>query len=371
MELLQDMRGYQDAFGVEDTTSLKMKQAIIRWFEAYYDPESCLQLPVTIIRKLTRAVLAEYAPECSKERIDAVLKALPARQALQLAMVGGECYLKPVFGGDPQWRTVARGDILIFARDWMGNPTDVGLTERSREGKQHYTLLERRTLDSRGLLTIRNRLFRSGSPGALGREVSLREHPRYAQLPGRYTYPGRIGSVGLVRVCTPTLNCIDGSREGVSVYAPAMELLDAIEENERQLKGEFLRGQSRLVVSRDLLDRGQLKDDLFVALDESPDTVGITVFAPTLREQSFLNRQQAYLRAVENTIGLKRGLLSQVEAVDRTATEITSSEGEYMTTIRELQQMWEIAAREAVRLHCAITGEPEAEIVLNWGDGGV
>lgn len=371
MELLQDMRGYQDAFGAEDCTSLKMKQAILGWFEAYYDGDSCLQLPMTIVRKLTRAVLAEYAPECSAPGIDAVLKALPARQALQLALIGGECYLKPVFGGAPQWRTVARGDILIFNRDWRGDPADVGLTERSRLGKHYYTLLERRTVDGRGLLTVRNRLFRSGSPGAMGREVSLKEHPAYQDLPARYTYPKSIGGVGLVRVCTPMVNCIDGSAEGVSVYAPAMELIAAIEENERQLKGEFRRGQSRLVVSRDLLDRGQLKDDLFVALDESPDTVGITIFSPELREQSFLGRQQAYLRSVENIIGLKRGLLSQVEAVDRTATEITSSEGEYMTVIRELQQMWERAAREAVRLHCRVTGEQEENIVLNWGDGVV
>ena len=40
-----------------------------------------------------------------------------------------------------------------------------------------------------------------------------------------------------------------------------------------------------------------------------------------------------------------------------------------MTTIRELQQMWETAAMEAVRLWCSLTGEQEGEIVLNWGDG--
>ena len=65
-----------------------------------------------------------------------------------------------------------------------------------------------------------------------------------------------------------------------------------------------------------------MKDSLFVALDESPDALGITVFSPELREQSYLNRQQAYLRALENTVGLKRGILSQVEAVDRTAAVV-------------------------------------------------
>lgn len=370
MELLQDLRGYQVAFGAEDATSRNMKQAIGQWFDAYY-ARSCLQLPGTIVRKLTRAVLAEYDPQCSRKSVEAVLKALPARQALQLALIGGECYLKPVFGLTPQWRTVSRENILIFARDWQGNPTDVGLAEVRKVGRSVYTLLERRTVDHNGMLTITNRLFRSGSEGSVGREVSLRELPEYAMLPARYTYPQRIGSVGLVRLAMPMVNCIDGSGDGVCIYAPAMELIAAAEENEEQLKGEFQRGQSRLVVSRDLLDRGQLKDSLFVALDDSPEAVGITVFAPELREQSYLNRQQAYLRGIENIIGLKRGLLSQVEAVDRTATEITSSEGEYMVTIRELQRVWEDAAREAVGLHCAITGEQEAAVVLHWGDGVV
>jgi hypothetical protein len=97
--------------------------------------------------------------------------------------------------------------------------------------------------------------------------------------------------------------------------------------------------------------------------------VGITVFAPQLREQSYLNRQQAYLRSVENIIGLKRGLLSQVEAVDRTATEITSSEGEYMSAIWELRQVWEKAAAEALALESRLTGRAAEQPAITWGDG--
>ena len=117
-----------------------------------------------------------------------------------------------------------------------------------------------------------------------------------------------------------------------------------------------------------MLRDNQLQDSLFVGLDESPESVGITVFSPQLREQSYLNRQQAYLRALENLIGLKRGLLSQVEAVDRTATEITSSEGEYMGLIQELQGVWQAAADSAAALQETLTGErPDWSIA--WGDG--
>ena len=108
-----------------------------------------------------------------------------------------------------------------------------------------------------------------------------------------------------------------------------------------------------------------------MALDESPETVGITVFAPQLREQSYLARQQAYLRLVENVIGLKRGILSNPETADRTATEITSSEGEYMTTVLELRRAWEAAARQALQIGSVLTGADSRTPVFPWGDGVV
>ena len=360
MELLQDINhGYQEAFGAEDISSPAMKRAILKWLQLYYGGDDPLQLCYTIVRKLTRAVFSEYESDLR----------LPHREAVELALIGGESYLKPVPGGTMRWRAVSRGNILIFGRDLWGEPRDVGLVEKTLFGRHFYTLLERRTLDGNGMLTVTNRLFRSGSRSQLGREVSLKSHPVYADLPQRYTYPQSLGGVGLVRLKMPMTNCVDGSKEGVSVYAPAVGLLEAIAENERQLRSEFRNGASRLVVSRDMLSAGQLKDEVFVALDESPDTVGITVFAPELREQSYLNRQQAYLRSLENIIGLKRGLLSQVEAVDRTATEITSSEGEYMSAICELRSVWEDAAAAAAALEARLTGEEPKMPNICWGDG--
>ena len=360
MELLQDINhGYQEAFGLEDVSSPAMKRAILKWLQLYYGVDGPLQLPYTIVRKLIRAVFSEYKSQVT----------LPHREAMELALIGGESYLKPVPGENFQWRAVSRGNILIFGRDLWGNPRDVGLVEKTLLGRCYYTLLERRTLGADGLLTVTNRLFRSGTRSQTGREVSLKSHPAYSGLPARYTYPQALGGVGLVRVKMPMTNCVDGSGEGVSIYAPAVQLLEAAAENELQLKKEFRNGASRLVVSRDMLSDGQLKDEVFVALDESPDAVGITVFAPELREQSYLNRQQAYLRSLENVIGLKRGLLSQVEAVDRTATEITSSEGEYMSTILELRTVWEKAAEDACALKAALTGEEPKTPEIHWGDG--
>ena len=77
-------------------------------------------------------------------------------------------------------------------------------------------------------------------------------------------------------------------------------------------------------------------------------------------------------------IGLKRGLLSEVEAEERTATEITSSAGDYNLSMIDFQSMWAEAAKDAVRL-CGILGRlyhvpgaHEADpknVSIDWGNG--
>jgi A118 family predicted phage portal protein len=198
-----------------------------------------------------------------------------------------------------------------------------------------------------------------------------------------YTFQQPVGSIGLIPVRVPVENCVDGSTDAVSVYAAAVGLIHNINRNEAQLNGEFERGKSKIIASADMFKkdkhgRREITDDMFVGLDDDQETVGITIFSPELREASYLARKQDYLRSVENIIGLKRGLLSEVEAVERTAKEITSSEGDYSLTIGDFQKMWEDAVREAMRV-CGILGQlykvpgahevADDQVVISWGNG--
>lgn len=118
---------------------------------------------------------------------------------------------------------------------------------------------------------------------------------------------------------------------------------------------------------------------MFTSVDEDPESIGVTIFSPAFREQSFLARKTEYLRNIESLIGLKRGLLSEVEAAERTATEVTSSAGDYNLTIIDLQEMWTAAVKEAVRV-CGILGQmykvkgatvvdPDKDVTIDWGNG--
>ena len=385
----------EEAFGgSKDITTTEMKEAIAAWFSLYFDGEKtknidpCQRIPYTVVSKLTKTCFGEYSADSKDGFVHDVLAALDARKqrAMQMLLVGGEGFIKPVPLRDGFVFNIVRRDcMLVFGRDHTGAPCDIGTIERSKHGTKFYTLLERRTVGSGGLLTIRNTLYASETEDQIGRATSLQAVEAYANLPDEYTYSKPLGGLGLVHMKMPTENTVDGSPDGVSVYAPALGLILNIYENEAQINGEFSRGKSKVFASADLMKRRKdgsrhFDDDVFVALDDSPDNVGVTIFSPGLRIEEYGKREQKYLRSIESVLGIKRGLLSEVEAVERTAKEITSSEGDYNLTITDLQGVWTKAVFDTIRL-CGILGtlykvsgahevaEPEKAVTIDFGNG--
>lgn len=376
---------YEQAFGAGDKTSASMRKAIARWFQMYYDGtatealDPCQRIPYTLVNKLVKGVFGEYKASADTAFGEKLLQELhnQKRRAMQLALVGGACYIKPCpDAAGFSFTLIPRNQLLIFGADGVGRPTDIGLVEKTVAGGFYYTLLERRTVDAQGYLTIRYKLHRSRDAQNLGQEVSLKTLPAYSRLAEEYCYQKPIGSVGVVELKMPMLNCVDGSDDPVAIYAAAEGLISNINENEAQMNGEFRRGESRVFASSDLLDKEQgLTDHLFVGLDDDPERVGLTVFSPQLREQSYLARKQEYLRNVESLLGLKRGMLSDSNMEDRTATEITASATEYSLTVMELQSAWQKAVAELLRL-CSVLAELYAmaeretgRLSIDWGNG--
>lgn len=385
---------FEQAFGAKDITTPEMRTAIQDWALLYYQTEStdkedpCQRLPVAIVSKLTKTVFSEYEATSDNKYVSEILQALEMcrKKAMQQALIGGQCYLKPIFSASGLcFSVVSRGNYIALGRNERDELTDIGTAERTVQGKAYYTLLERRRVDTAGYLIIESKLYRSDTENVLGTPVPLAVLDKYAALQPFNVLPQPVGSLGLIPLRTPLENCVDGSPDPVSIYAPAAGLIHNINRNEAQINGEFERGESRIIVGGDMMEMGEdgkrrrLRDHVFTAVDEDPEDIGITIFSPAFREQSFLARKTEYLRNVESLIGLKRGLLSEVEAVERTATEVTSSEGDYNLTIIDFQQMWENAVREAVRV-CEILGRmyqkysgpainPEKDVTIDWGNG--
>ncbi|MBE6771064.1 MAG: phage portal protein [Ruminococcaceae bacterium] len=379
--------GFEQAFNVKDITSPEMKIAIKDCFELYYGAEkpkedNCQRIPALVVSKLYKTTFSEYTVNADGDFAEGVISKLGEvkKKAMQYMLVGGSALIKPVPNGDRFYFLPVRRDCFIpLGRDAEGKLTSIGTAEQTTVNGKYYTLLERRTAGEK--LLIENKLFASDSANDLGVQVPLNSIKKYEKLLPKFELP--IKGIGLVEIKTPMLNDVDGSEDGVPVYEPAADLIHNINKNEYLLNREFENGRSRIIASGDMFEKttsGEkiINDDVFVALDEDPENVGITIFSPELREQSYLNRKNEYLRNVESLIGLKRGILSEVEAAERTATEVTSSEGDYNLSIIDFQEIWTNALKEIAvlcaelgkiyRIKGAVDIDPE-KISVDWGDG--
>ena len=383
----------EEAFGAKDITTAEMREAIKEWGHLYFDAQAskdedpALRLPVTIVGKLYKTVFSEYVATLTKQSdfFGGILRGIGRvqKKAMQFALIGGEVFVKPVIsGGKIDFVVIRRDNFVPFARDVYGKITSVGTMERTSESGRFYTLLERRTVMDTGELVIQNQLYSSTTEDVLGNRVALSTLARYAEIAEEIRLPG-VYNLGMVQLRTPNVNTVDGSEDSVSVYDAAKGLIRNANHNQALLGAEFDNGKSLLIGSADMIatdqfGRKSIPDSLFVGIDDNISDTGVTIFNPTLREESYLSREQNLLKAAENLIGLKRGILSDVEAAERTATEITSTAGDYNLTIQDFQQAWEDAFRELLAT-CQVLGKlyqltsdtinPEKDVVVDWGDG--
>lgn len=190
------MKSYlEQAFGRGDVTSARMQAAIREWLNLYYGTQSpgedaADRLAVLVVSKLCRTVFAEYESRTA-EALAPSLQALDAVrvQAMQYALVGGECLLKPVLHGRGfDFVPIRRDCYAPLGRDAHGALTGVGTMEVLRHDGRGYLLLERRTAGADGL-TIETRLFELAGE-ALGRELPLATLPATAQLQPSLLLPG-------------------------------------------------------------------------------------------------------------------------------------------------------------------------------------
>lgn len=187
------------AAGLKDTSTAAMRAAVREWFELFFlrepkgEEDPSQRLPYTIINKLTKACFAEYDSRFTEQNtgktawLDSQRSLIDDTQGsvLQWTMVGGECFLKPAPDGTGRlaYHVVRRDCYNVLARGVHG-VTDVLMSERSRAGDDYFTLLERRTVDGRGYLTIRYNLYVSETAAHWGKRSgwtacrSMRRWPR-------------------------------------------------------------------------------------------------------------------------------------------------------------------------------------------------
>lgn len=97
-------------------------------------------------------------------------------------------------------------------------------------------------------------------------------------------------------------------------------------------------------------------------------------FSPDIRDQSFINGLDRYLRDIEFNSGLAYGTLSNPQNIDKTAEEIKASKQRSYQLVKDIQNSLEEALKELIRcldeLATAYSLVPDGEynVLFEWDD---
>lgn len=172
--------------------------------------------------------------------------------------------------------------------------------------------------------TIRNKATQGGD------EIPLSSVPRWASIPEEVKIAGveRL-PLGIFRC--PTANRHPDDITGVPITFGCDATLRKIAQTLADIETEFDRKKVRVFADRQLLrpiynDKGievgrELADDIFAALGES-DAPVFNIYDPALRESAYFAKLQQHFALLEREIGASRGLLTELDTKNATATEI-------------------------------------------------
>lgn len=355
----QRMFGYdqiKNMAGRDFSMSKEMFWAIADWKNMlegkadWIDHESVVSLKIEqgICREFADVVLNEMENEVNNNRLDALYQKniKDLNETLQEGLGLGSFIMKPLPNGKSE--RLAADQFVIFGFDDDGKPNDVMfLTKKAIGENKHYTRAERHYLQH-GTLTIENKCYFSEDPAQIGKECPLADVPEWSNiLPGPTAYAG-MDKMDFGYFRTPLKNRVDGSACGVSIFFGARELIKRADIQYGRLDWEYDSGERAVHVDERALihDRNMratrmpnLKQRLYRGLNiEQNNGELMKEYSPDMRDEAFIRGLEKAYRQIEFVVGLAYGDLSDVQEVDKTATEIKASKQRKYNRVTAIQE---------------------------------
>ncbi|MBQ7003359.1 MAG: phage portal protein [Oscillospiraceae bacterium] len=307
-------------------------------------------------------------------------------ELLSYAYAMGGCSLK-VYADDskPAVDYVQAEHFLPTA--WTGDAVQEGVfrTLSYRNGS-YYTLLERHGRNANGFATVEHAAFRSSMRDTLGTRCALSEmFPELAE----HTVYDHIRMPMFCYFKPGTSNNLEAdSPLGLSVFASAIDTLEALDIAFDSFSREFILGRKRIIVPasciRTVADplTGEFKryfdadDEAFMALRcEDEQQLKITDNTVTLRVDEHVSAINALLNILCFQIGFSAGTFSFDAAQGmKTATEVISQDSKTARTIGTnknlIGEMLEHLVHSLISIGIALGLIPQHEytVTIGWKD---
>ena len=309
-----------------------------------------MQLESSICAEFANISLVEMEWSVSDEQLQEMCEGAidSINEPLQKGLALGSLVIKPI-GATGDYEFVTEDKIVPIEFDGSGNPKAMAFVEvRPYGDKEYYYRVETHRLTQEGL-EIRNTAYR-GTKNNIGSQVALSVFEDWEKLTPWVLYKG-MDKMDFGYYRNPIPNVIDGSANGVSIYEKACEHIKAADLQNARLDWEFESAERMLFADYTTVQKTQdgwhtpvNKKRLIVAADIDKDDA-MDTFNPAIRENSFINGLNEYLRQIERDCCLAYGDLSKNEMIEKTATEILASRKRKYYRVTAIQKNLEKALK--------------------------
>ena len=355
------IRTLKELFGQDIAISQEMITAIEKWGSMYRgqapwvdEQVDSLQIEQGICREFANVCLNEMESSISIEPLDKIYQSAvrDLNENLQSGLALGSFCIKPL--GEDKVEYIMQERFIPLKFDARGRLTRVAFVDVKKVADYDYFIrFEVHTWEKTKVLNIQNLAYRSGDLVSIGRSVPLNMVPEWAELPDNISYAGvEHPDFGYYR--NPIKNEVDGSPCGVSVYHSAIKLIEKTDIQFGRLDWEFESGERVVHVDvtamqpspalgpdgKTRYEMPKLNKRLYRGLNLTGGSNGEELYkeySPELRDQNIINGLNSYLRRVEFNVCLSYGDLSDVNDVDKTATEAKIAKKRKYNMVKAIQ----------------------------------
>lgn len=396
----------EEAFDTQIVLSSKMEEACNLWAKMYAnDPpwkdvkngRLTLNLPKAICTEFAR--LATFESDISvtgngprAEYLGAQFRGFVQKLRTYVEKAGSTAGIvfKPYISGN-SIRVAAVRAVNFYPTEFDGDGEIKGgiFMDFRYAGEMRYTRLEWHHFDGNQYV-IQNKAYKvnvsvvdDDNGMLLGKRCSLSEVPDWAGIEEE-TRLNNVDSVLFAYLKMPMANNIEeDSPLGVSLFSSAVEDIREADEQFSRIVYEYKAKEVMVFATQDAMDKDRDgkpvipsgMDRLLRILKYEDSKDFYQVFSPNYRDTSLFNGLNRILRNVELQCGLAYGTFSDVQDVEKTATEVLSSKQRSYSTVSDLQRNIREALEKllyAMDTLCTLYNLAPAgdyELTCTFGDG--
>jgi A118 family predicted phage portal protein len=348
--------------GADIIVSNKMEQAIKQWCEMLTPEYGRLHVANSVSSELARLVTIEMKSEITgNDFLNGEYKRVldDIRRVTQFACAKGGIVFKPYISDGKIIVDYVHADRFYPTAFTANEITGAVFVEQHVRGRNYLTRLEYHDLNGT-TYTIRNKSYTSTNKDLLGNEIPLESVEMWAELQPEVTLTG-LQKPLFSYFKMPFANTIDSdSPLGVSAFFEAVSLIEDLEEQYLNFKWEYKSAQRKIIASVEALKRTNVDNivkwemperekGLYIALDSDEEGF-YHEFSPAIRETNIINGINEIYRMIEQTCGLSRGTLSEIQDTAKTATEIKMSKQRSYSTVVDIQKNLQSALTDLIEI---------------------